>query len=458
MNKLINFKEKDSIVLILGVTICGFVYYFLHGIYAIYDIDNAWVLSNTYYYLIDNIQYDKVFGAGSGFYFAKTHAWLYGSILNIFGWELSNARIISTILIWMSALLWFFLLLKMGYSRNIAFAFILLFLILEPNFAAANKARVDALVFFLVSLATFLAVYKAFFISGIVSMVALETHLMGGAMSGIYVLAYLLSNYRAKDKRSAWWLYSLGLIIGIFYYLAFHHENLSEILSIVAQATNLKDQVNHYLYAYFFTTKYYRHIPELVVISISCYIFIAKKLYRTEQFVGIFILLVLISTFIIRRPNFHYAIYAYPAFILLIVVVSKYLKHSYLSVALIFAMLLPQYGFVYFKYNHFEFNEYLKVIRKSVPKDDLPVVGYSTHWFAFYNENRDFFAINYQKDVAQLSLKDFYLIDDSQHVDSYSISMADFIKDCDAQVIFETTFDSSVILTKKMICQQREFQ
>lgn len=457
MKKILAIQNQDKLVLMGGIFVCAIAYYLLYGIYIIDDIDAAWSLSYVYNYINFNIQYDKVFGGklGMGILFGKTQAWIYGSILNIVGWKLSYAHLISIFFIWASALLWFFTLKKLGYHLKIAIAFILLFLILEAIFSAAHKTRLDALSFFLVTLSLFLAAHRAFFISGIISVIALETHIMGGLIAGIYVLAYLLTRCLNKENFSAWCLYSLGIIVGSIYYLAFHFNELSHLIPIILHSRETDQVISpNLLYDYFFKTKYLRHIPELILILISLFIFITKKLYKHEKFVPILLFLLLCSTIIIGRTNHHYALYIYPAFILLIVITAQYIRHAYLSVLLIFMLVLPQYGFVYITQHAFNFAEYSRIVKLHVPKDKLPVVGFSTHWFSFL-EDRDFFSTFYTGYLMPLkNTEKFYLIDESRFRGSrfYSPYILSFLNNCKVTIIGKETYVNSDITTKEVNC------
>jgi hypothetical protein len=163
------------------------------------------------------------------------------------------------------------------------------------------------------------------------------------------------------------------------------------------------------LFEYFFKTKYLRHLPELVAV-LGCAVFYAWKRPRGENpFVAVFLLAAIAFVFTVRRPNFMYAIYVYPAILLLILRVFERQGRLSLAVGLLLLYLLPQYGLVYARNRRWDFDGYLAGIRALAPADKTPVLGAPNAWFAFVD--RPFLRVDYQGDFAAVAPERLILIE-----------------------------------------------
>jgi hypothetical protein len=146
-------------------------------------------------------------------------------------------------------------------------------------------------------------------------------------------------------------------------------------------------------------------------------IFIRRKYHRDHQYIIILLIALSSITLLVKRPNFRYVLYVYPAFLLLVLITFHRLNKLKLLVWIFLILLLPPY--TYFYYSHHQYNsvEYLHKIYRAVPHDNLPVVGGASDWFVF--KDRCFFTLNYNGKFRKLGLKKFYLIEnpDYQHTE-----------------------------------------
>ena len=395
--------------------VTGATYVLLHGIYRPENTDDAWSLSFAHNYVHRGITYDMNFGMSHRgvALFGKGHACVYGRVLDTVGWNKSNAHLISAAFMLLSAGVWHRIAIKLGYGRRQAGALALLMLLVEPFFGAANQARADAMTFFLDSLALLLFVCRLDLLSGLCATAAVENHPMG-VMSLLYILALgmsqartLLADRKTLARRAGFFF--LGLGIGAAGYLCLHGRFVHYV-SEVFRKENLGQgaRVGNFLVEYFLRTKYYRHLPELVLILASLGVFLAHRRYRQRPFPLILLGVMLGSTILIRHPSFHYAVYVYPAFLL--IVMSAFPSPRQLAGALLTAMILlvPQYAFVFYKNHDHSFPRYVREIHSAVPDDGLPVIGRANDWFAFLD--RPFYWVEYNGDLTKLGLREFYLI------------------------------------------------
>jgi hypothetical protein len=392
----------------------------LHGLYRPENTDDAWFLSVARSHVVDGIEADVAFGSTPGAgglggveLFGKTFSLLYGHILNVVGWTKGNAHLISIACILLSALCWYGILLTLGFGRRLAVFFGLSLLLVEPFFGAANQARTDALSFLVVSAALLLFLRGQYGLAGFLAMVALEIHPVGVAV--FFFMAAVLAARRVSGeaplpawRRAAPW-FAAGLAAGGAYYYALHAPFLGLLPGALARGNLGGSESSNILFEYFFKTKYLRHLPELVAV-LGCAVFYAWKRPRGENpFVAVFLLAAIAFVFTVRRPNFMYAIYVYPAILLLILRVFERQGRLSLAVGLLLLYLLPQYGLVYARNRRWDFDGYLAGIRALAPADKTPVLGAPNAWFAFVD--RPFLRVDYQGDFAAVAPERLILIE-----------------------------------------------
>jgi hypothetical protein len=389
------------------------LYWLVGQRYRVKHIDDAWTLSLAYNFFYKGITRDLVFEnpwGGLGL-FGKTYAWTYGGVLHLVGWSRENAYYVSTVLTVLAIGLWGWIIARLRFEPAVAVAVTALMLVMDPFFSVACQARVDALVFLLASLSFALFVAGRFFAAGAVAMIGMETHPMG-LMAFVYIAAYVAAwpERLAPSRRHlavAAVSMGLGLAAGLGYYLGLHWQGLTGVGQVLARATTTDVDVNNYLHNYFLRTKYYRHVPELVLFIAALVVYWRKGWFRDNRFVGLFVVIVVLSSLLVRRPNFLYAVYAYPAFLLLVVYGARRLGVLRALVGATVAFLLLQYGFVAYRNRDFSFPALVRDLEAAVPGDGLPVFGSHNEWFALQDRSfLRFELIPQKKDVPA-----FYVIE-----------------------------------------------
>jgi len=412
------FKSDYWIIIAFSIAIV-LTYFFLHDIYRPDNYDDPGFLSFVYNYINKGISHDVVFGTNhqdgySGLVlFGKSCGYLYGSVLGLLGWTRSTSHLISIVLVLLSAFFWYRIIYKLGFSIRFALFFSLALLLLEPCFGAANQARSDALCFFLLSLALLLFIKRVYLLSGFIAMVSFEVHPVG-ISTFFYILAVALAplgNIKTREKNPYRSIsgFAVGIMFGAVYYYILHRNALPLLFSTLATGNRGGFEIIPILSEYFFKTKYYRHIPELILIIGCAGIFVARKYWRKNRLAALLFLAGCAIALVIRRPNFMYMIFLYPAFLLLILYVFQESGRLRLIMVIVLIYLIPQYAFVYFQNRDFKLPRYIGKVIRVVPDDGLPVLGSPNDWFAF--QDRDFYTLDYRKGIESLDLKEFYLIE-----------------------------------------------
>ena len=427
------------------------VYALLLGKYRLEDLDDTWSLSYVRNYVLRGIEVDPTFGGPARIlYFGKTHAWFTGHFLNLIGWTRENAHLLSIFLLFVAAFLWVPILRRLSYSLPLACSFAALALLTEPFFSAAQSARPEAFVFLLCALALLFFVQSRYLLCVLTACVAVESHPMG-IMAFFYVAAAALSGGRWRNilkRRSLIELLS-GFLLGAAYYLWLHGTALAGLGQTVAEGnTQVGRTLNNYLYDYFFKTKYLRHLPELGLILAGVFLYGKNRFWKDNSFAWILFWVTVVSTLLLSRPNFHYALYAYPAFLLLILVVAEKKERLKAGLVLFLLLLLPQYAFVYSRNRSFDFTQQLQAVRSAVPQDSLPILGSANEWFSFMD--REFYSTQYVGDYKNLKFKEAYLIEENDYRED-PISMRHWIPgNFEEKTLSSQTLNGETFVIKKI--------
>jgi len=374
------------------------VYGALFGRYRLENVDDAWTLAWAHNFINRGIETDLVFydGQGGGVYaFGKLYCMLYGPLLNAIGWTKAHAHGISIGLTCAALLFWYLALRRIGYDRRLCFTFVVILGLIEPVFAMANMARVDAIVFLLVAV-SFYAFAAGFFLpAGLAAILAVENHPIG-CVAFLYMAALALARLKPGLERkrviAGTLLLGVGAMLGVVVYVALHYKSLGAAAGSVAYNVRASFGIPNFLYHYYFKTKYLRHVPELVITVAAFALYLARRFWRDDRFPLLAALALAASSFLIRRANFHYAVFAYPAFVLLWVYVGERWRRPTALLGLVLVLLLPQYGLVAYRHRHESaaaFEQYAADLRLAVPSDATPVVGSANEWFAF--TDREFY-------------------------------------------------------------------
>ena len=143
--------------------------------------------------MVRHIDPSVTFGGGSAspHIFGMTQAYVYSFILNITGWTKGNAHLLSTFFMAASALSWYFISRKLGFTPKSALLFSLMILWCDPFFREANLSRPESLTFFIVTLSFLLFIYNKPLLSGLTALIAFENHPMG-LFAIVFIAAYIV--------------------------------------------------------------------------------------------------------------------------------------------------------------------------------------------------------------------------------------------------------------------------
>jgi hypothetical protein len=392
-------------------------YLFLHIRLRPHDVDDGWSLSYLYNYFHKGITGDLNFGdpLNGVQFFGKLHALLAAFILDGAGWTRTNGHLLSLFFMGSALILWFILLKALGQSRFLAGFFCLTAFLLDPFFTAASSTRLEAFEFFVITLALTAFIYRWWASSMFLAWLAIESHPIG-VMAFFYMGAALASSpslQRSFQEKNLAILIrlALGFLSGAALFVLLHQEALPHLPGLLIQK-NLPQQIKSYgpLFEYFFLTKYLRHLPELLLFLAALFFFFKKGIFHQNRFTLFFLISTLVAGLLIRRPNFHYALFFYPPLLLLALTVAEALKILPILSLGLWLFLMPQYLLVYIQNRSYDFPGQVRTLSTALPDDGLPVVANANEWFAFYR--RHYFYYDYLGNYRDLGLREFYLIED----------------------------------------------
>ena len=396
MQNLNNPKTQKALYFIIIINIiCNYI--FLYDIYRPHNVDDAWFLAFAYNYFQFGEVLDSTFNGGTTeglLFFRKTGALFYGHILNKIGWDYGKAQFLSSLLMAGSGWFWFLALRRLNFKTNERIAFLLLFFFMEFSFAAATSLRYESLILFFQSAALLLLLKKRYFLVGLVSSIAIEAHPIA-VLNLAYLVGILASNqsqnnkpdltYQLKSNKHTIIYFSLGCVFGLAYYFYLHPVSSTDLYKFL-YLNSIQGVGGHYdtklgiLGLYFFTTKYLRHIPELIIIIIALYLFINNRIQKDRMFILVWVFLLIVLSFL--RPIFTYAAIIFPAFIVLVVSSFQTIRKLNLLLLIFVCLMIPQYSTVYYFNHDWDRNTYFAEVESFVPNDGLPVVGSAMSWFA----------------------------------------------------------------------------
>ena len=426
MKKLDNPKVQRALYFIIIVNIaCNYI--FLYDIYRPHNVDDAWFLAFAFNYFKFGEILDTTFNGGTTeglLFFRKTGALFYGYILNKIGWDYGKAQFISALLMFGSGWFWFLALQRLNFNINERIAFLALFFLMEFSFATATSLRYESLILFFQSASLLLLLQKRYFLVGLISLIAVETHPIAvlnlAYLTGIIISHHFQNNkpgsmFRVKSNKKEIIYLSLGCIVGLAYYFYLHPISYTSLykflyLNSVQGVGEYYDTKLGILGLYFFTTKYFRHIPELIIFLVALYLFISNQLHKEKLFVLAWILMLIFLSFL--RPIFTYAAIILPAFIVLMVSSFQAIRKLNLLLLIFVCLMVPQYMAVYYLNHNWNRSLYLSEIKSFVPNDGLPVIGSAMSWFALKDRKNFTSGIYPFHSLKQPKWQELYLIED----------------------------------------------
>ena len=398
-----------------------------------YNGDDAWTLTRVYHFLQTGRHEDTIFRAvetdDRTKYFNITYNYIYGNFLNLFGWTKSNAHLLCNFFIAGAGIIWFHILKHLKFSTNLCWAFGLTFMLFPAYYGTANLIRVDPMTFFCASATMLLFVKERYFLSSLIFMLGMESHVMGG-IAAFYVLPYMIYKWdhffkNPKLLLKIIGLYAIGILIGVGYYLYLHQDvvTFERLQHLLVTHKNKGKELPSYLITYFIQPEWYMHVWELFLLLGFVLTYLIKGIFKQHRFVWLFLLSLVVSTFILSRPNRAYMVFVFPAFQLLILYTAeqlKILKPTLIGLLLIFVL---HYGAFYWMNRTYHFEKTTTQLIASIPDKNIPVVGMADVWFAA--KDHPFHLIyNSIKDIPERNIPKAYVIqNDYMHPDSYSMHL-----------------------------------
>lgn len=400
MNTNTFYMNRFKILNVIMLALILLSYIFLWGNYAPYRIDDAWIASFIYNDYVKNIRTDIVFGGdiGETQLFGKIYAFTYGSLIQLFGaWTKESLCLISAFFVFLSIIIWYNILVSLKVDKQHSLIICLSMLYIEVFFSTAQFLRAEAFILFLSSVSLMLALSKKYEWSILLSLIAVETHPVGlvSFFMNFPLLfekthrQYILENISKITIKA-----TITVIAFVITYVALHYDylNLQNLRQIIQARTPYEGNsfiVNNFLYNYYFETKYYRHVPELLLILISLVLYFTYKLYQKQAIILHLFLAMFIFAILLGRGNPYYVVLVYPAFLLLVFYTFIKLNRLPLLIISIALFYTPQYLFVYFHKSKDSLdyaNNYQSLIKKEINqinKDALPIIGSPNDYFAF---------------------------------------------------------------------------
>lgn len=413
-----NYLNK-KVWLLLVILLTGTTYVLLHGNFNTYYEDDSWTISNVWNYQELGIEEDLVFleadAPGRQHVFSKIYNIIGGNFLSFFGWTKTNVFVLNSIFIFLAALVWWFILQNLPVSKKIAGMVALLIPIFPPFFFAAHTGRPDAMTFLLVSLMFLAFIKNRYVLAAFLLVMAVETHIMG-IIGLFYMLAYTL--YKRKDyydnSQEIGRLLigsSFGLALGVGYYLSLHWDTFSlvEMIALVNGKKDMVSPLNNYILTYFTDFDWYNHLLEFGLLVGTTVLFLKNKLYKDNEFITLFLIVLVLSTFLTRRENRNYIIYVFPAILMMYCYTYEQLKKLPQFAVGIVGMLVIYYGTIFYSHQDYNFQEISNKIERATPQENLPIVGMPDIWFAA--KERTFYPMHTHRDFNRIELSEFYLVE-----------------------------------------------
>jgi hypothetical protein len=280
--------------------------------------------------------------------FGKLAAMVQCAALAPFNWSLVAANVLSIAGVVLSMAAIFVFLVGEGFGRFAAITYCLALAATEPFVAMANQSKYEYITFLLAVCSLLLAARRHLVLAGLISVLAIEVQPIG-IMAPIYLIGYELSRmfktrrYRLEFDRVAKLM--LGGVLGLAVYLILH-PNIWALLA-ASNAAEWNAYAGHFLYAYFFEGRLYRHLPELAVFVACLLVHIWRRDYKQWPFPIIASLATFCIGFLLNHSNSFYTPFWYfPSFLLVFLTISVRWRAVAVPV-LVLVLFVPQYAVGY---------------------------------------------------------------------------------------------------------------
>lgn len=262
----------------------------------------------------------------------------------------------------------FFFLVGEGFSRLAAATFCLALAATEPFIAMANQSKYEYITFLLTVCALALAARRHLLVAGLISVLAIEVQPIG-IMAPIYLIAYESSRifqtrrFRIELDRVARLV--LGGVLGLAVYFILHRDT-SALLAESSNSARWDYNSIHFLIAYFFGQRLYRHLPELAIFTACLLVHIRRRDYVQWAFPIIASLATFFVGFLLPHGNMYYTPFWYfPSFLLVFLTIDLAWRPVALP-ALVLVLFIPQYAVAYVWAHKYAKQSELQVARSAI--------------------------------------------------------------------------------------------
>ena len=358
------------------------------------NVDDAWNFSWVVALLQHKCFVSGVFHDYGVMGFTAIWAFIQGLFLEyIFGWTKEGIHYVS-FLFGLLSLFFFYLAFKKLISKNFALVFILLFSISEPFIGMLTQARVEAFCLFLISLSLYSVAYSKFFFTGLTIMLSFESH-PSGFLANIVLTLITVWYFKKQEflRKKSIIQFAVGIILGIFLYAVIHIKYLKFVPDILLSSNMSQHFFWNPLFMYYFKTKYLRHLPELLLLLLALLVYfkVEKKcVFQKSSFITL-ISLFLLFTIIVKRHNFHYAVYFYIGyFAFLVSLVINRTTAKVLTIVVFILLWGSQYGYVLLKnwhtYDDYKFLQ-RNLCNETIPKNLFVLTDPNGYWALFKHKH-----------------------------------------------------------------------
>jgi hypothetical protein len=403
-------KRRGEYVLI---ALLGLLYLALMGKYSALELDNIWFLSFSHSFWVDHISTDgfmlSTFPSGMGgvVAFGKIAAFLQGSVLNVVGWSLTHAILISIFFTLCSLVLFAQTCRQLGFSANFTLCYVALLGFSEPFVAVSQRARYEFLIVFMMAVALWLAARQRPALAVFAAALATEIEPVGVVVVLATVTFLFSSEIRDKTLRPSRLILSMlaGMAAAVVVYCLLHPDIVSVLRS--ADWVTFKKRPapwpGGFVAAYYFA--YRRHLPELAVVLIAGVMSLRPgKRHLLAKWPALCVGVIAVAGSVLRWPNPEYFCLIAPFLCLFVLQVFYVDRYRNIILAAIVLATVPQYAWRYRTWSsrhaavsqHEQEEVSAAIDRAAVavgkPSEQVRVLGNYTLWFAhphrFVNLNR----------------------------------------------------------------------
>jgi hypothetical protein len=403
------FQRGEYFVIVL----LGLLYLALMGKYSAFELDNVWFLSFSHSFWVDHISTDgfmlSTFPSGMGgvVAFGKIAAFLQGNVLNVVGWSLMHAILISILFTLFSLVLFAQMCRRLGFSANFTLCYVALLGFSEPFVAVSQRARYEFLMVFLMAVALWLAARQRPGLAVFAAALATEIEPVGVVVVLATVTFLFSSEVRDKKLPPSRLIFSVlaGMAAAFAVYLLLHPDIVSVLRS--ADWTGFKERPapwpGGFVAAYYFA--YWRHLPELAVVLVAGVMSLMPgKRHLLREWPALCVGVVGVAGALLRWPNPEYFCLIAPFLCLFVLQVFYVDRYRNVILAVIVLATVPQYTWRYriwssqhaavFQPDQREVGAAIDRAAAAVGKspEQVRILGNYTLWFAhphrFVNLNR----------------------------------------------------------------------